>query len=163
MDLGINVQCVDIYEKMSINLAHFKEMLKITHQLESKSLDTEIELYNQILEKRQVLIKGINRVSQEIDLIQNKINEKISLEYFNLESVQPYISKELYENLTTLYAMIQNVILQIQDLDKEYSQNAEMAKEAIKLHLLRVLSIRRPHRSYLEAHVPESRFIDKKR
>ena len=163
MDLGINSQCLDMYEKMSINLAHFKEMLKLTQQLESKSLDTEVGLYNEILEQRQDLINKIDQVSQEVNMVQNKINQKISLEYFNLDSVQPYISKDLYENLTTLYPVIQDVILQIQDLDKEYNQNAEMAKEATKLHLLRVRSILNPNRSYQKVYVPEARFIDKKR
>lgn len=163
MDKNINDQCLDIFEKMSINLAYFKEMLKLTQQFESKSLDNEVELYNEILEKRQDLINEIDQVSNEVNSIKNKINQKMGLEDFNLESVQPYISKVLFENLTTQYPMIQNVILQIQDLDKEYNQNAEMAKEATKLHLLRVSSILRPHQSYQEVHVPEARFIDKER
>ena len=163
MDLGINNQCVEIYEKMSINLAHFEEMLQITQQLESKSLDTEVELYNEILEQRQNLINEIEQLSREINLIKDKINQEIGLEDFNLESVQPYIMKDLYENLTTQYAIIQKVILQIQDLDREYNHNAELAKEATKLHLLRVQSILRPHRSYQKVHVPEPRFIDKER
>ena len=163
MDLGINNQCMDMYEKMSINLAHFKEMLKLTQQLESKSLDTEVDLYNEILEQRQDLINEIDQVSQDVNLVQNKLNGKIGLEDFNLEFVQPYISKDLYENLSTLYSEIQEVILQIQELDKECNQNAEMAKEATKLQLLRVRNMLNPNRSYQNTHMPEARFIDKKR
>jgi phage-related tail protein len=163
MDLGINNQCLDIFEKMSINLAHFKEMLKLTQQFESKSLDNEVELYNEILEKRQDLINEIDQINQEVNMIKNKINQKIGLENINLESVRPYISKDLHENLTNLHVFTQNVIMKIQDLDREYNYNAELVKEATKLHLLRAQSILRPHRSYQKVHVPEARFIDKER
>jgi len=163
MDLGINNHCVGIYELMSISLAHFEEMLQLTQHLESKSLDTEATLYNEILEQRQDLINEIDQLSEKINLIQNNINQKIGLEDSNLKSFQPYISKDLYLNLTSLYPMIQNVILQIQDLDKGYTQNAEMAKEATKLQFFRVRNILRPNRSYQKVHVPEARFIDKNR
>ena len=163
MEEQIQVQCVDIYEKMNINLVHFKEMLKLTQQLKSKALDTEVGLYNEIIQQRQDLINEIDQVSQEIDLIKKNVNPKNGLEDFNLESVQPYISKDLYGNLIILYSLIKNVILQIQELDKEYNKNAEIAKEATKLHLLRVRSILSPNRSYQKVYVPEARFIDKKR
>ena len=163
MDKNINDQCMYICEKLSNNLVYFEEMLQITHQLESKSLDTEVELYNEILEQRQELICEIDQINQEININQNKINQRIGVENFNLESVQPYISRDLYEKLTIQYAIIQKVILQIQDLDREYNYNAELVKEATKLHLLRAQSILRPQRSYQKVHVSQARFIDKER
>lgn len=163
MDNNINNLCTDIYEKLSNNLVHFEEMLKITHQLESKPLDTEVELCNKMLEQRQDLINEIDKINQEVNMIKNKINQKIGLENINYESVRPYISKDLFENLTNLHVFTQNVIMKIQDLDREYNYNAELVKEATKLHLLRAQSILRPHRSYQKVHVPEARFIDKER
>ncbi|WP_088228616.1 hypothetical protein [Desulfosporosinus sp. FKB] len=163
MDLGISNQCQDIYEKTSINLAHFKEMLELTQKLESKSLDNELELSKEILEQRQGVIDQIDQVNIEIDLLQSKIIQKIGQKNFNLESIQSYISEDLYKNLKTRSAMIRELILQIQNLDKEYLKNAKMVREGAKLQLLRVRSVLHPGRFYHKVYAPEPRFVDKKR
>ncbi|MGC7870276.1 hypothetical protein ACPUYX_01965 [Desulfosporosinus sp. SYSU MS00001] len=163
MDLEIDNQCQDIREKMSANLAHFKAMLELSQQLNSESIDTEVELFNEFLKQRQDMIKEIDQVNQEINFLQTRINHKIGLEHFNLDSVQSYISGDLYEQLSNQYSLIKDVIQQIQALDKEYTKNAEVEKEAAKLKLLRFKSIIRQGKSYQNTNKPEARFIDKQR
>lgn len=163
MDLGINNLCLDIFEKLSIKLAHFEEMLELTQQLEAKSLDTELESYREILEQRQALINKIDQVNIEINLIQKNIIQKVSLKNFNLRTVRSYISEDLYKKLTTQSDTIQDKVWQIQKLDEECNKNVKMAKEGAKLQLLRVRSILHPNRSYHKVYEPEPRFVDKKR
>ncbi|WP_088187749.1 hypothetical protein [Desulfosporosinus sp. FKA] len=163
MNIDINKQCLDISEKMSINLTHFTSILELSQQLESKSLDTEVELFNELLERRQGLINEIDQVNQELKLLQSSINQKIGLENFNLDSIQSYIPENLFEQLNIQYNRINDVIQQIQDLDKEYTKKTEMEREAAKLKLLRFKSTLRQGQSYQNAYKPEARFIDKQR
>jgi hypothetical protein len=163
MNETINNLCVNILEKSKSNYSHFEEMLKITQQLEEKLPSGDVELCNKILEQRQQLINKIELVNKEIHLFQNEINSIIKLEDFSLESVQPHISKDLYETVINLNTKIQTIIEQIQTLDKEHFRNAEMAIEETKLQLLRVHSTLRPNQSYQRAPMSEPKFVDKKR
>ena len=163
MDMIISNLCGEIYEKLTNNLAYFEEMLKITIQLESKSLDTEVEFYLQSVEQREKLIHEIDLENQAINVLLNKIAQRTGLKDFKFESVQAYIPEEQYENLTNLHVVTQKVILQIQDLDREYSQKIGLAKEATALNLHRISNINRQLKSYQRVDGHEARFIDKNR
>ncbi|AFM42715.1 hypothetical protein Desaci_3834 [Desulfosporosinus acidiphilus SJ4] len=158
----VNNLCRGICEKLTLNLEGFKQMLELTQQLEAKSPDNEVEPIHEMFEQRQVLINKVDEVNKEINVIHNQIINILNIRSFTLESLESYISDEMYKSLTTIYSQLNNVIVQIEAIDKEYKEKAEMAREAIKLQILRFHSALRKNQMYHKNHKLAPRFVDKK-
>ncbi|KLU65062.1 hypothetical protein DEAC_c30290 [Desulfosporosinus acididurans] len=153
--------CEAIYEKMTLNLEAFEEMLKITQHLEMKSPDDEAELFIKMFEQRQDLINKIEIVNKEVTMIGNQIINVLNFGNFELESIKPYISHDLYQNLTTTNANINKVIVQIQAFDKQYKEQAEMVRERTKSQIIRFKTTQLQNQLYQKMRSAEPKFVDK--
>lgn len=80
---------------------------------------TKPETLNDLLKKRQDIIKNIDRLNNDNKALQNEVNRQLAISDFVLSRLEPKINEEQYESLRQVIVRLGDLLADINKMDEQ--------------------------------------------